>query len=228
VKVKVIVPSKEIKQCATIFGEHNYSIQIVDEEHLLDARIRETIKNFNPNRYGWCLQQFLKLQASLLSNADFCLILDSDTILLHPRKWVNLQGATLLMPSEEFHQPYFDFLTTLGIAETETATSFVSHHLILDPLTLKSLLDKYLGSDSLAELSDRINQISDREVSSPFCVDYELYAQSTAQTLSGQVFFEKWSNLGISRRYSKGLLRNSILLFFLSFFYSSLSFHSWS
>lgn len=228
ISIKLIIPKQEIEQCKALFSKDIYLVQVINEEDILDSRIRERLRQFNPNRYGWCLQQFLKLKSSLLSQSDYCLILDSDTILLHPRQWVNLDGATLLLPSEEFHQPYFDLFSKLGMPDTERLNSFVSHHLLINPLILESILHSYFGQDALEGLIHAIEQFSDKKIASPFCVDYELYAQFATRTTNGLVFLQKWSNLGVSRRFSKRLLHSSTLLSLLSFFYSSISLHSWS
>lgn len=228
VTVKIIVPDSEIESCKHVIGETEGEICVVSEDTILDSNIRKKIWNFNVNRYGWCLQQFLKVNACLTSNAEFCLILDSDTLLLHPREWVNAQGKTILMPSEEFHQPYYDFLSKLGAHELPIAKSFVSHHMMIRRETLISMLEKFLGLDPIDKLADAINRFGNRLVSSPFCIDYEFYAQFAIREHNCPVFIEKFSNLGLPRNTLRLFVRMPIMIRIASWFWSSLSFHSWS
>jgi hypothetical protein len=225
---KIVVPRKDVEVCQSLIDRTGIPVQVINEEDVLNDAIRERIRNFNPNRYGWCLQQFLKIEACLSSKSDYCLLLDSDTILLHPRQWVNIHGKTILMPSEEFHQPYFDFITKLGVPESQNSISFVSHHLVLNRIVLEQLMKRYIGSKSTESLLNKVELLSDRNESSPFCVDFEFYAQFLYTAENSSVFPEKWANLAISRKFAKRILSRVYVTKLASIFWSSISFHSWS
>ena len=75
----------------------------------------EALKLRFQSRYGWTLQQFLKISFVLESSLDAILIVDADTVLLEERSWISDSGRQILTPSDEFNISYYDFLSTIGI-----------------------------------------------------------------------------------------------------------------
>lgn len=228
IKVSIIVPADELEHCKNLFIGDSRRIKVHNENEFLSLELFDRLKKYIPQRYGWCLQQFLKVSACLSSNADYCLVLDSDTILLHSRQWVDFAGATILTPSEEFNEPYYEFLAQLDPRFDIKPMTFVSHHMLINPQHLKNLLIQIIGENPLELLIEKIEKYSNRDLDSPFCIDYEFFGQFMTSLNREQVFFEKWSNLGLSRKTYARFLPRKFLFKIIAIFFSSVSFHSWS
>jgi hypothetical protein len=137
---------------------------LLDENELIpDMRLDDLRKHplpFFPAGAGWYFQQFLKWAfASVCSPYEGYLVWDADTILLRPLSFQDTQGKTLLTPSTEYHEPYFQtFEALLGIRPRERC-SFISQH-------------QWIEVPILRELTGRIEQNS--ELSWPWQIMHNL------------------------------------------------------
>jgi len=198
-KVVIVTQNQVLEEVREIVSAivQNRELLIIDEDDLLDADIRKQLKVSLRNRYGWALQQFLCLAYTQQSQAEGVLILDADTLLVRPRAFIG-DGKQILMPTLEHHHPYYEFLHQLDPLYENTSHTFVSHHMLWQPLFLRQILDRICNQDlhllALAAISNSI--LSDE---SPFCVKYELYGQALWKLNPEAVQLCKWSNLGIQR-----------------------------
>jgi hypothetical protein len=224
---RIIVPNHDILSLKQMQFRFECPIEIIDESTLVSIeQFRELSETFR-TRDTWVLQQLLKVQAVLNAKSDAVLILDSDTVLLRQRPWFSVDGSQILMPSMEYNAPYYQFLEKLKISSNVPEFTFISHHMLMQP----TILSQALESCGLLNVNDLIKYIcenSDKSVQSPICIEYELYGQYLYQKNPKEFFLERWSNLSISRQYSRRILRSRIAKFVLRIFYNSISFHSWS
>jgi hypothetical protein len=106
-------------------------ITVFSDKDFLDLDL-ELLRAENPDIYGWCVQQLIKIKAATTSNSKYLLWLDSDTLLNQNRAFVNSQHI-LEIVSDEFHLPYFIGLNkTLGFKVPRLRFSRVSHHALVD------------------------------------------------------------------------------------------------
>ncbi len=225
--IQIIVPEWDIELCRNLPLPKHLRVSVVNENDLVNTAQFGKLTKFFEHRNTWVLQQLLKVTAVQNSQADAVLILDSDTILLRSRPWFSTTGSQILMPSYEFNPYYYEFLNSLGISETNPENTFISHHMIMQPLILNRILNN-VGLAELDPLIDYICERSDRNVHSPICIEYELYGQSLIKNDPDTFFFERWANLSVPRRYSKLFFKFPGIKKFLGLFYNSISFHSWS
>jgi len=225
--IRIIVPERDLELCRNLFSSNNLEVSVVDESDLVNPELFRKISEVFKKRNTWVLQQLLKVSAVQKSKADSVLILDSDTVLLRPRPWFSASGAQILMPSYEFNSSYYEFLNTLGMSDKFPEHTFISHHMIMQPHILNHIL-KTVGLSTVEERVDYICEKSDLSNHSPICIEYELYGQSLIQGESKEYFLERWANISVPRKHSKLILNFPGIKKFLSLFYNSISFHSWS
>lgn len=225
--VRIIVPKRDLDECTKLFSGDNQKIKIIDETTIISSdQINFLSQNFG-TRYTWILQQLLKMQATLNSTADAVLILDSDTLLLRKRPWFDQQGKQILTPSFEFNPPYYIFLNKTISSKVIPDYSFVSHHMIIQPKILKQIMIE-INMPDLNQFLEYCCLHSDKSSSSPICIEYELYAQYITSRKPKCVFFARWANATIPKKYSRLIINSKILRFIFSHTFNSISFHSWS
>ena len=177
-------------------------------------------------RGGWVLQQVLKLEYARNSPSAGVLIIDADTVLIKNRAWLNSDGIQALMPSWEYHRPYFNFLSTLtpfkSLAPFSPKFSFISHHMLMQPNMVREIY-RACGWDGPKTLVHFICQLSNTESQSPISIDYELYGQYLLLNHPEKVNLVKWANTSASYKgnISIELLKQSYSQF------ASVSLHSY-
>jgi len=154
-KFTVIVPSSDLHRAKELLvGLENVTVQ--EEDLLLNSTIRKKLKVKYPSRYGWALQQFLKLDFILnFGETENYLLLDADTLLLQSRSWVDSNSRQLLFNSWERHEPYYDVLEEFGLVIPKSALSFVTHHMYIRRRYLQSMFSD-LGFISIDELCGKV------------------------------------------------------------------------
>ncbi|MCW5718462.1 MAG: hypothetical protein KIS68_11590 [Bauldia sp.] len=104
-------------------------IEVVPESHHVGAiapLLRAAIPAGSGGRFGWYLQQFIKLGAVIQAPCETVLIWDADAIPLRPLRFLDAAGRLLYYTSHERHDPYFDAIERLlGLAPSHSA-SFVA------------------------------------------------------------------------------------------------------
>lgn len=198
----LVVPHHELHHVSNSLrqagSDYDFDVEVRCEDDVVSPSTRNAIHQVPAVRYGWILQQALKLQTVVSSEAPGCLVIDADTLLLRPRTWLTADGRQVLTPTFEFQEPYYRFLSELGVLRWPPKRSFTSHHMLMQPSVLRSVLNRaslesveawvhaYLRHQSYGGARDYLN-------------DYELYAQGLMNLEPGRVHLEKWSNVGVAR-----------------------------
>jgi hypothetical protein len=198
VNIVIIVPDHEVDLCSSTLQDFPCLISIIPESHFIDESMRLTIRARFKNRAGWVIQQILKDLYVLSSKSLGVLIIDSDTLLIEKRLWVDDSGHQILLPTWEYHLPYYRFLAKRGICNDWPKYTFVSHHMLMQPRILREAFVS-AGWKSKEDLLESLVSQSEVEEQSPFCIEYELYGQFIYSNYPHLVKLEKWSNIGRSR-----------------------------
>lgn len=197
-ETRLVVPNSQMETCMEKLSKLARSdIIILSEDLLIDEDHRIIIRNKFQNRYGWALQQFLKLTQVLQSLSRVTLVLDADTLLLHPRKWFDENSKQILFPSWEFNHPYYKLLSRHGIGKEFPEFTFVTHHMIMQKSIILESFSR-LEVNSIQELIKLVIEEASSEESA-FCIEYELYGQFLFNFQKESFYLEKWSNRSISR-----------------------------
>lgn len=125
-RFEVYVPRTEVPQFEEISPPE---FTILSQESLAskyrDQLLRAVTNAGNLERFGWYLQQFLKIEALLLSKTARSFIWDADCVPVAPIKLFNSSGEPIYMRGTEFHEPYFEAIRRLTGLERVQQHSFV-------------------------------------------------------------------------------------------------------
>jgi hypothetical protein len=198
VNVVVIVPDKELLLAREVLVGLVNGIEIQAESEYLTLEQFTGIQNRFKKRAGWVIQQILKVEYVSRSSSPGVLIVDSDTILLSQREWLTDDFRQILSPSWEWHEPYYAFLTQLGFEQKRLQHSFISHHMLMQPKYMREARAFVSWEKTDVMVNDLIANANPVE-SSPFCIEYELYAQYMLINHPEKVNIVKWSNIGTPR-----------------------------
>ncbi|MTI18086.1 hypothetical protein E1162_12640 [Rhodobacteraceae bacterium RKSG542] len=124
---RVIVPEKQLQ----LFQENTPTSFSVENENLytleFGAKLKKATERDNPQRYGWYLQQLIKLTAAAQFDVDDLVIIwDADTIPLRPINFVSNSGKLSYYRSKEHHKPYFSMIERLLGYPRQTKASFIA------------------------------------------------------------------------------------------------------
>jgi hypothetical protein len=193
--ITVICPKADLITMRQSIQFIDFPVLITSEDEIIEDSFIESLKDLYGSRYGWVLQQFLKVMFVKNSKADGVLVIDSDTILLKSRLWLDTHRTQVLMPTWERHDPYFDFLKANKFNVRHDSFSHVSHHMILQPDILREMLSEYGLHNPDAFIKAFLK--SPIHENSPFSIDYEMYAQYMLAKYPKLVRYEKWANRSV-------------------------------
>jgi hypothetical protein len=224
IRISVIVPNLEVDSCRAMFQESK-NLEIINEDDLLSEDSRSALKKRFGERYGWVLQQLLKIQFVLGARSDGVLIVDADTLLLRQRPWLDTDSVQILTPSDEFNESYYDYLFHFDVCSRNPRYTFVSHHMLLQPKYLKEMISFTKWNDVDGIIKSLVSYPF-KNMESPFSIDYEAYAQYLSNRHPSAVKLTKWANLAVPRSSN---LENQIpgLLEKYDGVYSSISLHAY-
>jgi hypothetical protein len=228
VKISVICPKNDLKLCQELMSSENFKCEVVlvDEEKQIDESIRIQLKQRFKDRYGWVLQQLLAVNFVLNSNAKGILLLNADTVMLREVQWLDFESNQILMASVEYHEPYYVFLhKTLRFAPDPRYT-FITHHMLFQPPIYRSILEKK-DITSIELLARLLIEESDPNEDSPFCIEFEPYAQGMLEYFLRYVRLRKFSNLSILRTKENISNIHRVIDNNLRSDYNSVSFHDY-
>ena len=198
-RVVVIIPSRDLNQTKDLVDLCDVPIAILSEDDYISSKHFSTLKEVFGIRAGWVVQQLLKVLYVKDSKSAGVLVCDADTLLLRKRLWLNSDGVQILSPSWEYTRSYYKFLNMFNLVDIHPKYTFVSHHMLMQPNFLRNALIFMDWSDLDRIIYDLI-QSFDGIDQSPFCIEYELYAQFMMKFNPDKVQLIKWGNIGVSRK----------------------------
>jgi len=223
--VTVIVPGDSVEDCKHSLSTLGPMVAVLDENEFLAESLRSQLKSRFDSRYGWVLQQILKTDFVSRQKRGVVLVLDADTVLIQSRHWMDDSNHQILMPTHEFHSEYYYFLIKLGIIQDLPDFSMVPHQMIMQPEIVREIYTMLGWNDKQKMIDDLIN-LSNVNSSSPFCIDYELYAQYLRVHRPEIVNLIKWSNISMPRPSDMNFLLEEVTKGRISN-HASVSFHSY-
>lgn len=226
-QIDIVTPEHHLNKCSEILHLNKMvGPVLLGEETILSVGDLVGLKAISGERFGWIYQQLLKVQVALNSHATFTLVCDADTLLLRSRNWIE-GNFGLLLPSFEFNDDYYDFLSRAFNLSHDPEYSYVSHHMLINNEKIREIF-KIHGLESIQNLAAVIQRSANFETASMVSVDYELYAQSMQKHFPHEVRLEKWSNIGVSARHFALFQKSWLFRKALQVNFQSVSFHSWS
>ncbi len=226
--VTIIVPDAHSYILKELLALSGIVTRVIPESTFVSNFQINALKERFGDRYGWALQQILKISYVKQSKSAGVMVVDADTALLHKRNWLDASGKQVLCPTWENHSSYYKFLEELGVGFNPPKFTFVSHHMLFQPIILNQILTS-LGWNSNEKLINELISASFIDEVSPFSIDYELYAQYLYLVHPDKVVLEKWSNFEAHDRNASENLKDYVERFVSKCIgkYASVSFHSY-
>ena len=170
----------------------NFPKTVVElENDYIPKGIFDFIRAEVPNsRQGWILQQVVKIMGSIRSEAVATLVIDSDTVLLRPKSWLDSKGNQSLSFAYEYHVPYKNHQASL-FGYQSLQLSFVTHHQLFKKEHLLALFGH--NEESLLQWVMRGDYSRDSAIS-----EYDTYGEWVYLNRKQGVVLTKWNN-AISR-----------------------------
>ena len=220
-QISIIVPEQHLEVLKNSLPKLSVPVVLISEKCLVTSLDIQELKTIFLERYGWVLQQLLKILYVSRSDSDGVLVLDADTVLLCQRNWLDLSGNQILTPTWEYHAPYYKFLEDRKVGKNPPDFTFVSHH-------MREILHTLGWSETKTMIRELILSYQDQE-NSPFSIDYELYAQFLYSVYPEKITLEKWGNFESARKIKNGNIENFIhdILASAHGKFASVSFHSY-
>jgi hypothetical protein len=192
----VLNPIKVIRIITTQEGittiHPNFPKTVVElENDYIPKRVFDFIRAEVPNsRQGWILQQVVKIMGSIRSEAVATLVIDSDTVLLRPKSWLDSKGNQSLSFAYEYHVPYKNHQESL-FGYQSLQLSFVTHHQLFKKEHLLALFGR--NEEFLLQWVMRGDYSRDSAIS-----EYDTYGEWVYLNRKQGVVLTKWNN-AISR-----------------------------
>jgi hypothetical protein len=201
-------------------------VKILSDEEII-GNIKANVESLNlGSRFGWIVQQIVKIKGSINSPTGKSLVLDADTLLLKPMTFLNNVGKQVLHVGTDRHRPYLDTLRKVwGTSPENFKLSFVTHFQLMQEMYL---LDIYSDDDS-----GILNMIrgGDTAEASMFS-EYETYGKYMSLRQFDRIAFVRWDNISADRSIFLNMIwenyQNDYLLIQKRYSsYGSVSFHSY-
>lgn len=226
--VTIIVPNNEVDFFRQLVANSEFKIVIFveDEDRFIPIQIRNLVLQNRPDKFGWILQQVLVCNFLLTTRARNVLVVDADTLILRKQIWVDKDERQLLMPSLEFHEPYYSFLRSQSNFFGSLNKSFISHHMLFQTHFFREMFSLWNGR--IEEALQAAFAASSKLESSPFDLKYEPYAQFMVHKHFENVQLAKWGNIGLKRSTFEDESTRKDFLSKLARSYNSVSFHHWA
>jgi FkbM family methyltransferase len=160
---------------------------VLADENVLGAEIIEVIQTLVPKeRRGWITQQVIKFRVAMMSDEVASLIIDSDTILLRPRIWLNSRETQILCVGEDYHLPYKMHLRKF-FDRKDNHLSFVTHHQLMKRVAVREIF----GSDNQGLI--RWLKLGDYSEGAAIS-EYDTYGEWLVSNKPDEIEFAKWNN----------------------------------
>lgn len=116
---------------------------IVIHESTFPFTVQDVEKYSSPKRYGWYLQQLLKLYAHTIPNiSENYLVIDCDTLFLKPTTFFE-NDLICFNYANEYHPPYFEHLERMSSTlKKQVQQSGICHHMMFTTTFLKEMFHR--------------------------------------------------------------------------------------
>lgn len=173
-------------------SQFNFGIPTINllDSDLISTDLIEKIKSrFGSEQFSWVLQQVLKIQVALKLDSECTLILDSDTVLVSPRRYSG-GLVQLLAISYEYHSLYVSHYKKFKPAHQELGVSFVTHH----QLWQRDIVNLIWGGSGLNDWLDLADPTHPNSIS-----EYHTYGTFLVNENPNRVAWARWGNKPISK-----------------------------
>ena len=192
-----------------IQAQNDSRIIFINENEFVDVQaIRQLYSsqtNKNPGRFGWYVQQFIKMQFAAFTNDEYYLIWDSDTIPLKPVNMFADDGRPFFDMKTEYHVPYFETINRIFHDIHKTAEgSFISEHMIVKTEYMRELIGEVEANTDLEgkNFQEKImSAVNAEDLCRSGFSEFETFGSYVSVRHNSGYDFRKWHSLRSGGRF---------------------------
>lgn len=202
--------------------------ELIDIPNLQKCYQKKQFPTIYNSKFGWYLQQFIKIVYSKRCTDDYYLLWDSDTVPLREVELFDKLGKPYFDYKTEYHKPYFETIALLftGLSK-QIDYSFISEHMLINTSFMQALIKEVEDNDNLNGCGFEekvINSMSvDIESGCSFS-EFETYGNYVFAKFPDSYSLRRWRSLRYGGFYfnPNNIQSNDIL--WLSKWYDAISF----
>ena len=175
------------------------SVSYVHDSDVVSEDLREELTKELSSHGSWATQQLIKVLMALRHSPQPTLVIDSDTVLLRDKVWLDSDGRQLLYFRGYTNPRYQHYLRSWGMSDTDDVRSFVTHHMLFQPEILRTAMVETFASTEAPALVEAIISSAQQLGFPEFSLDYELYGNVLWSQRPRNYFLDKYSNIGLAR-----------------------------
>lgn len=128
-----------------------------DEDNIFPGLTHEKVKELiykergDTRRTGWYFQQFLKYAYSYISNTDYYLVWDSDTIPLNKLEYFSGINPCFII-KKEYHKAYFNTLNRLfngNVFRVNKCISYIAENMMFNKKIVQEIISEIENNDNV-------------------------------------------------------------------------------
>jgi len=151
---------------------------IVIHESVFPFTVAEIKAASSDKRYGWYLQQLIKLYAHCIipDLSEHYLVIDCDTLFLKPTTFLDENTVPLYNVGTEYHVPYFEHLKRVHpMFDKQIKESGICHHMMFSKTMLRELFSLVEEKNNMPFWKVMMKCIDPRHINYSGFSEYELY-----------------------------------------------------
>lgn len=190
-EVKILLPSDD-------------RIIFIPEADLVDFNavrtlLKERAGDNAAKRTGWYVQQFIKLAYSRVTEDEYYLLWDSDTVPVKKTELFNAEGLPYLDYKTEFHKPYFDTISRiLPNHSKDFQGSFISEHMLINSSIMREMLSTIESNNEVVGrnyIEKIINAVDIDELSESGFSEFETYGTYIHKNHRDMYALREWHSM---------------------------------
>lgn len=123
--------------------------------------------SYRPN---WIYQQLLKMFQTVTNNDNY-LVIDSDCLILKPLNFFNQDRQVFYFTRDQFHAPYFNFMSNVLGIEKQNNRSFISEIMMMN----KNIINLILEYSNCKNVCDFLDLVYKHTNDNSYISEFELY-----------------------------------------------------
>ncbi len=160
-------------------------------------------------RAGWYFQQFLKMAYARLSDCDYYLVWDADTIPINKIDFFDRYGSPYLayrdfVPEDKCFEPTQENLLPDKALKKQVRKSFIAEHMLVKTCIMRELLDRLEANRDApghAFFEKIMHCVPQRYINLSGFSEFELYAAFVLKYHPDTYVQRKWNNLRNAKTY---------------------------
>lgn len=160
-------------------------------------------------RAGWYFQQFLKMAYARLSDCDYYLVWDADTIPINKIDFFDRYGRPYLayrdfVPEDKCFEPTQESLLPDKALKKQVRKSFIAEHMLVKTSIMRELLDRLEANQDVPGrtfFEKIMHCVPQRYINLSGFSEFELYAAFVLKYHPDTYVQRKWNNLRNAKTY---------------------------